>query len=187
MLLDPLHRAGCDLALVFWNLGESRLAGSTTKKVLLRRMDGQLVPGYVSPPTYQRPDGVEVLTRDGQVVQVAYKDLKAVYFVREFEPPANGEEKKVFQSRPKLEGLWVRMKFRDEDVLDGVLANDLLQLTDRGLTVTPPDPYSNNQRIFVPRQALVELTVLGVIGSPLTKPRRERRAAEKDQIELFEK
>ncbi len=162
------------------------MAGSTTKKVLVRRLDGQVIAGYTSPPTYQRPDGVEVLTRDGQVLLVAYKDLKAVYFVREFEPAASGEEKKIFQSRPKLEGLWVRMKFRDEDVLDGVLANDLLQLTDKGLTVTPPDPYSNNQRIFVPRLALVELTVLGVIGSPLSKPRRKRRAAEKEQIELFE-
>jgi hypothetical protein len=161
------------------------MAGSTTKKVLVRRLDGRATPGYASPQTYLRPDGVEVLSRDGQAVVVPYPEIKAVFFVREFDPPA-GEEKKLFQSRPKLEGLWIRMRFRDDDLMDGVVPNDLLQLSDKGITVTPPDPYSNNQRIFVPRQALQELTVLGVIGSPLTKPRRKAKAAAKEQIELFE-
>jgi hypothetical protein len=160
------------------------LAGSTTKKVLIRRLDGGQIAGYASPQTYLRADGVEVLTRDGQVSLTPYKDVKAVYFVREFE--AAGEEKKLFQSRPKLEGLWVRMRFHDDDVLDGVLPNDLLQVTEKGLTITPPDPYSNNQKIFVPRTALVALTVLGVIGSPLSKPRRKDRPPAKEQIELFE-
>ena len=34
----------------------------------------------------------------------------------------------------------------------GILSNDLLQVSDKGVTVTPPDPYSNNQKIFVPRE-----------------------------------
>lgn len=163
---------------------KGHLAGSTTKKVLIRRLDGREIAGHVSPQTYLRPDGVEVLTRDGQVSLTAYKDVKAVYFVREFE--AAGEEKKLFQSRPKLEGLWVRMRFHDGDVLDGVLPNDLLQVTEKGVTITPPDPYSNNQKIFVPRTALAELAVLGVIGSPLSKPRRKAKPAAKEQIELFD-
>jgi len=162
------------------------MAGSTHKKVLLRRFSGQTIPGHAAPHNYLRPDGVEVLTRDGQVLLVPYKDLKAVYFVREFEGESGQEEKKLFQSRPKLEGLWVRMRFRDDDLLDGIFPNDLLQVSELGITVTPPDPYSNNQRIFVPRQALRELTVLGVIGSPLRKPRAKRRPTAKEQIELFE-
>jgi hypothetical protein len=163
------------------------MAGSTTKKVLVRRLHGQTTPAFANPQTYLRPDGVEVLTRDGQVQVVPYPELKAVYFVRDFDVGPETEEKKLFQSRPKLEGLWIRMRFRDDDLLDGILPNDLLQLTDKGLTVTPPDPYSNNQRIFVSRSALVELTVLGVIGSPLTKPRRKAAPPSKDQIELFDK
>jgi hypothetical protein len=160
------------------------LAGSTTKKVLVRRLDGQVIPGYASPQTYLRADAVEILTRGGQVAVISYQDLKAVYFVRDFDGGEAAEGRKLFQSRPKLEGLWVRMRFRDEDLLDGILPNDLLQITDKGLTITPPDPYSNNQKIFVPRTALIELVVLGVIGSPLSKPQRKRPAG-KDQIELF--
>jgi len=161
------------------------MASSTTKKVLARRLDGQTLAGFVSPHNYLRPEGVEVLTREGQLQVVPYKELKAVYFVRDFEARAPNDEKKLFQSRPKLEGLWVRMTFRDEDVLDGILPNDLLQVSDKGVTVTPPDPYSNNQKIFVPRQALTQITVLGVIGSPLAKG-RPRKAPAKDQIELFD-
>ena len=73
-------------------------------------------------------------------------------------------DRKTFLSRPKLEGLWVRLRFRDGDNLEGVIPNDLLGFLDNGLQITPPDFNSNTDRIFVPRPALTELTVLGVVG-----------------------
>lgn len=161
------------------------MAGSTTKKVIVRKIDGHSIAGYANPQTYLRAEGVEILTREGQTLLTPYEHLKAVYFVRDFETGAE-DRKKVFQSRPKLGGLWVRMRFRDDDLLDGILPNDLLQLSDKGVTVTPPDPNANTQKIFVPRLALAELSVLGVIGSPLTKP-RAKAVEEKKQIDLFEK
>jgi len=144
-----------------------------------------VIPGYAAPQSYLRPNGVEVLDRDGQVLVTPYQELKAVYFVREFDAAPEGEERKLFQSRPKLGGLWVRMKFRDDDLLDGILPNNLLQVMDTGVTVTPPDPSANTQKIFVPRMALTDLTVLGVIGSPASRPRRKPAAPSKEQIELF--
>lgn len=159
------------------------MSGSTTKKVLVRRLDRQLIAGYASPQSYLRPEGVEVLTREGQVLVTPYKELKAVYFVREFEEEGL-EGTKLFHSRPKVSGLWVRMKFRDDELLDGILPNDLLQLMDRGFTVTPPEAYSNTQRVFVPKEALSEFMVLGVIGSPLN--RGKQKAPVKEQIGLFE-
>ena len=59
-----------------------------------------------------------------------------------------------------------------------------LQLSPEGFTVTPPDAYSNNQKLFVPRTALESFNVLGVVGSPLT--RRKAKPAPQDQIGLFE-
>jgi hypothetical protein len=50
--------------------------------------------------------------------------------------------------------------------------------------VTPPDPFGNQQRIFVPRTSLASVEVLGVVGSPLKK--RKAKPAAKDQIGLFE-
>jgi hypothetical protein len=50
--------------------------------------------------------------------------------------------------------------------------------------VVPPDPYSNNQRLFLPRAALTELQVLGVVGSPLRRPKA--KPVPKEQIGLFD-
>lgn len=157
---------------------------STTKKVRITRFDREPLVGFVNPQTYLRPSGVELLTPDGNFAIVPFGDVKVVQFVKDFEPPDPSPERKVFTTRPKMGGLWVRVKFRDGEVMDGILANNLLLLENQGFTLTPPDPYSNNQRLFVPRIALTELQVLGVVGSPLRRPKP--KPVPKEQIGLFD-
>jgi hypothetical protein len=160
------------------------LAVSTTKRVRIIRFDREPLLGYVNPQSYLRPGGVEFLTTDANSSLVPYPEIKVVQFVRDFEPPDPASERKLFATRPKMDGLWLRIKFRDGDVMDGILANNLLLVEPQGFTVVPPDPYSNNQRLFLPRGALVELQVLGVVGSPLR--RRKPRVVPKEQPSLFE-
>ena len=160
------------------------MSQSTHKRVLLRKLDGEAVRGYVNPQSYLKAEGVELLSVAGQVVFLPYKEVKGVYFVREFEDDAEHTERKVFTSRPKLDGLWLRMKFKDNEILDGILPNNLLLMTEKGFTVTPPDPYANNQKIFVPKTSLAELTVLGVIGSPV-RPKKRAPEPAGEQIRLF--
>ena len=162
------------------------MAASTTKKVCISRFDGQLINGYVAPQTYLRPEGAEVLDRSAQALVVPYQEIKAVYFVREFDGDPISRQKSVFTSRPKKDGLWVRLSFRDGEVLEGILANNLLLVPDQGMTITPPDPNANAQRVFVLREALSEVTVLGVIGAAARRGRRKAAEPSKDQIELFE-
>ncbi len=55
-----------------------------------------------------------------------------------------------------------------------------------GFTVIPPDPYGNQQRVFVPRAALQSVEVLGVVGSPLKTqgqavPARTRSACSRNR------
>ena len=64
----------------------------------------------------------------------------------------------------------MRLKFRDNETLEGVVPNDLLALLDSGVQITPPDLNGAVARIFVPREALAELTVLGVVGIARRKP-----------------
>jgi hypothetical protein len=66
-----------------------------------------------------------------------------------------------------------------------MLANNLMLLEPTGFSIIPPDPTFHNQRIFVPRAAVADLQVLGVIGSPLK--RRQARKPEKpeSQLEMF--
>ena len=160
------------------------MAGSTAKKVLIRRFDREPLTGFVNPQTYLQPDGVELLTTSGTLSVVPYAEIKVVCFVRDFESVEPSQERKVFNTRPKTDGLWVRMQLRDQEVLDGILSNNLLQLTPEGFTVTPPDAYSNNQKLFIPRAALAQVNVLGVVGSPLT--RRKPKTPPQGQIGLFE-
>ena len=100
-----------------------------------------------------------------------------MFFVRDFEGNPDRAERKIFRSRPRLAGLWVRMTFKDTEVLEALLANNLLDVDPLGFLVTPPDVYSNNLRIFIPRTALTEMEVLGVISDGVVR-RMSQRAAQ---------
>ena len=158
------------------------MAGSTTKKAIIRRYDREPLSGYVNPISFLQHTGIELLSAEGLVATVPYADVKSVAFVRDFDQPA-APERLVFQNRPKMEGLWVRLRFRDGELMEGILPNNLLALEPYGFTVVPPDSYGNQQRIFVPRASLEAIEVLGVVGSPL---KRKARPAGKDQIGLFD-
>ena len=160
------------------------MSGSTNKSVIVERFDREPIKGFVNPQTWLLDDGFELMTVDGTVLRIPYQETKIVSFVKDLDGPGPTRDRRLFTTRPKTEGLWVRMLFRDGDHFDGLLANNLLQLDPQGFTVVPPHPSSNNQRLFLPRAALSELKVLGVIGSPLR--RRKRTPPSKDQIELFE-
>ena len=145
-----------------------RAATSTHKKVIVTFLDGTSLQGYTNPLRIQ-DDPLDVLTTNGEHRQVALKEIRAVYFVRDFTEDYE-PERKAFFSRPKLDGLWVRLKFRDNQTLEGVVSNDLLALLDSGIQITPPDLNGAAVRIFVPRSALSEVTVLGVVGVARRKP-----------------
>lgn len=159
------------------------MSPSTTKKVVIRRFDREPVQGFASPQHYLQPNGIEILKLDGSMLLLSYREVKCVAFVRDFPAAAASEDRKVFHTRPKMEGLWVRMLFKDSDLMEGILPNNLLQIDPYGFAFVPPDPFSNNQRIFVPREALRDIHVLGVVGS---KAGKAKKAEAKDQIKLFE-
>ena len=132
-------------------------------------MDKKALRGYLSPARLGQSEPIDVLTPDGEHEQIPLAKVRAIYFVREFSDDFE-PERKAFLSRPKLDGLWVRLRFTDNDTLEGVIPNDLLSLIDNGLQITPPDLNSTTDRIFVPRSALFEVTVLGVVGIARRKP-----------------
>ncbi len=163
------------------------MAASTNKRVLIVRFDREALPGYVNTATWLQPAGVEYLSQQGAIGTVPYGEIKLVAFVREFEHNAPGPELRQFTSRPKAAGLWLRMEFRDGGHMDGVLPNNLLLVEPAGFSVIPPDPEFQTQRVFVPRAALRQVQVLGVIGSPVARNRRKTAPPAGGQIEMFDK
>jgi hypothetical protein len=149
---------------------------STRKRVVVRKLDKGLIKGFLDPNGYLASE-MDVLDREGRLVHVALSEIKGVFFVRDFEGNPDRAERKVFRSRPRLAGLWVRMTFKDHEVLEALLPNNLLEINPLGFLVTPVDVYSNNLRIFIPRTALAEMEVLGVISDGVLR-RMSQRAAQ---------
>jgi hypothetical protein len=160
----------------------SRLMPSTHKKVIVRKMDRDSINGYVAPANFVNEGKLELLNTSGNVVSIDLRDIKGVYFVREF-GDSDTFARKTFTSRPRTEGLWVRLKFKDNEILEAMMPNDLSLTTAEGFLINPPDLRANTQRIFVPRTALDSLTVLAVIGAT----RRKKRGLPSDtrQVQLF--
>ncbi|MGA3349744.1 MAG: hypothetical protein ABSC33_12040 [Candidatus Sulfotelmatobacter sp.] len=154
------------------------------KKVVVRKMDRDSISGYVSPTVFVNEGKLELLNTAGNVVAIDLREIKGVYFVREF-GDSESLTRKTFTSRPRSEGLWVRLRFKDSETLEGLMPADLMQTMPEGFLINPPDQRSNTQRIFVPRTALESLTVLAVIGAA----RRPRRGIGEDQrqVPMFEK
>jgi hypothetical protein len=159
-------------------------AASTTKKVTVQRFEREALAGFVNPQTYLGGAGVELLSVTGSVAVIPYGDIKTVCFVKDFYAADLTRERRLYTSRPKTEGLWVRLRFRDGDAMDGLLPNNLLALDPHGFTLIPPDASANNQRVFIPRQALAEIQVIGVVGSPLRQ--KKKRGEDRDQMKMFE-
>ena len=161
------------------------MGGSTNKKVLVSRFDREPLSGFVNPQNYLLPEGLELLSQEGAVTIVPYAEVKLVCFVRDFQQGEPRKELRLFTTRPKMEGLWIRMRFRDGDAMDGLLSNNLLLMDPYGFSVIPPDPGFQNQRVFIPKAAVTGVQVLGVIGSPLRM--RKTKPTPKEQIDLFER
>jgi len=163
---------------------------STRKKVVVHYLDGSTLKGYVESASFLGSNGAEILDREGHLVTVPLESVKGIYFIRDFEGDARRQERKVFSSRPRITGIWIRMTFKDNEVMEGILSNDLLGLDPAGFMVTPPDFYSNNLRVFVPRAALEVVEALGVISDESARraaqrTRRPPAKPESPQIGLF--
>ena len=172
------------------------MAGSH-KKVIVRRMTGEVLPGYLPLAGLVRhgnPGWVDLLDLGGRVVAIPLTELKMVSYVRDFNlnDTVNPERllRKTFLARPRTEGLWVRLTFRSGEVLEGLAPMDVGLLDglmdDRGLFLMPPDARSNTQRMYVPRQAVEELQLVAVITAPSKrKPLDAGKAKESLQEDLF--
>jgi hypothetical protein len=153
-------------------LGDGREALGV--KIVAHLRGGKLVKGYTNtiPATdpkkllqlesLELPAELEVTSEAGNVTLVERDALKALFFVRSFEGKNSYDEIKFFAAHPPIEGLWVRVKFTDGEVTEGVVRNSVRHLTDPGFLLKPPDPNCNNQAVYVIKQSLAEFRVLGV-------------------------
>src|SRR6516165_8982112 len=110
---------------------------STHKKVIVRKLDRDSVNGYIAAAQFVSDGKLEMLNTSGNVVMIDLREVKGVYFVREF-ADSESLSRKTFTTRPRVEGLWVRLRFRDNETLEGLMPNDLTQVSADGFFLNPP-------------------------------------------------
>lgn len=165
---------------------------SGRKKAIFRKLSRDWMAGYLPAGDFLHAGRVDMLDLEGKVVCLAAEDLKWICYVRDFNSgELNNPERllrKTFAGRPRGEGVFLRVRLRDGDLLEGLAANDATLVTSEGVFLTPPDLRSNTQRVWVPRSAVEELEVVAVVGGT-KKPRpavSEPRTDARLQEELFE-
>jgi hypothetical protein len=163
---------------------------SAHKKVIVRRLFGDTLPGYLPLSGFVRQRAsekdrvIDLLDLSGRVLQIALSEIKHICYVRDFNlnDPMNPERltRRTFLARPRTEGLWLRLTFQGQSTpsnepeqfeglapLDVTLLDDILN--DAGLFLIPPDVRSNTQRIYIPRSVIADLQLLAVITTPSRK------------------
>ncbi len=155
---------------------------SARKPVIVRKFSRDWCAGYADATFPDQSTELEILDLTGKVLSIAWDQIKWICYVRDF--PASSSDSanperllhKKFSTRPRATGVWLRMTLTDGDEIEGLAANDLSLVSGAGLLLTPPDTRSNTQRIYVPRQAIQSLELVGLIGAGT----RKRGAADDD-------
>ena len=163
------------------------------KPVIVRNLTRDWCAGYaIASPAGEISD-LELLDSAGKLRRIPWTQVKWVCYVREFPAEGSGGAftndgsqperlvRRKFSTRPRIAGVWLSLTLADGEELEGVAANDRSLIDGIGLLLTPPDTRSNTQRVFIPRSAIRELTVLGVIN-PAGRARQETGP----QAQLFE-
>lgn len=146
------------------------------KPVIVRYLTRDWCAGYASANPAEEISDLELLDGAGKLRRIPWPQVKWVCYIREL--PAEGSVftnsggeperllRRKFSTRPRMAGLWLGLTLSDGEELEGVAANDRSLIESAGLLLTPPDTRSNTQRVFIPRAAIREFTVLGVVRPP---------------------
>jgi hypothetical protein len=163
------------------------------KKAIVRKLSREWLAGYLPQEELCHLGMVELLDLESKVVLVAAQEIKWVCYVRDFNSgEVNNPERllrKTFAGRPRVEGVHLRLKLTDGEMLEGVVANDRTLVDGEGVFLLPPDTRSNTQRMWIPVTAIAELEAVAVVGSARRKPGHARvddAVDATDQPKLFQ-
>ncbi|HVG72082.1 MAG TPA: hypothetical protein VM819_14290 [Vicinamibacterales bacterium] len=128
-------------------------------KVAARFLDGRVLKGYTQNFDPQKPI-FELHAREESAadlpIRVRVADLKAVFFVRDFDGNPTYNERKEFDAA--FTGRRLSVQFTDGDVLVGTTFS--YDPSRPGFFLFPPDPACNNEKVYVNAAAVAKVTKL---------------------------
>jgi hypothetical protein len=145
-----------------------------SEKVVIQFGD-RTVKGYLDSPTWSTveemlshaphgsPESFLVRSLETNVVEeISADEIKAVFFVNSFEGDSEHEILNFHSRAPIVHGIWMRLQFRDGEVMEGIVYNSIRYLVDTGFFLMPTDPDSNNRLVYVRKDWLADHRVLGM-------------------------
>ncbi|MGH9324570.1 MAG: DUF6982 domain-containing protein [Vicinamibacteria bacterium] len=130
--------------------------------VIARTRHGGLVPGYLDKGKLLTRGVLKMSDASGGPIPIDIHKLKAVFFVRDFVGNRDYLEEKTLVHDPERLGLRARLRFEDNETLEGVTENTLELLVNPGFFFWPYDDQSNNRLIYVLKSALIGFSILAV-------------------------
>ena len=142
-------------------------------RVVVHLSDGSLLKGYLCEDESfdplsagltgkKLPATIKLELSSGATKVIDIETTKALFFVKSLEGRADYVELKFFERNPQIEGLWIKVRFRDGEVTEGIVHNSLPFVTDSGFFLRPPDPQSNNRVVYVVKSFLTDFRILGI-------------------------
>ena len=147
---------------------------TTSSEKIVIQFGTRTVKGYLESPAWNTieellsgappsvPETLRVrLLESNTVEEISIKDVKAVFYVHNFDGDAEHKEMSFYGNSPIVHGIWMRVQFFDGEVIEGIVHNSIRYLVDPGFFLVPTHPGSNNKLIYISKSQLADHRVLG--------------------------
>jgi hypothetical protein len=118
-------------------------------KLILRKKDGSMLKCSSRIPFSAAFQQLSVIDEDGKVLKIPLAELKAIFFVKDFEGNPNYKAGREFGEGSPRAGKIYSVSFHDGEIIKGRVLN--LAETKTGFFLYPADPLDNNEKVFIVR------------------------------------
>ena len=130
-------------------------------KIIARYHDGTMVKGFTQDFSPNKPD-FHIFLYEGRTpnerAEIFLRDLKAIFFVRDFAGRPDYEERKHFSPEERPSRRIVEVTFIDGEII--VCSTVGYDPNRSGFFIFPADPQGNNSRVFVLSKAVRKVRYL---------------------------
>jgi hypothetical protein len=151
------------------------MTDSTMSEKVVIQLADRRIKGYLETPDWNTieellshappgsPETFRIRRLETDIVEeIPTRDIKAVFYVNSFDGDPEHKALNFHTRAPIVHGIWMRLQFRDGEIMEGIVHNSTRYLVDPGFFLVPTDPGSNNKLVYVVKNLLVDHRVLGL-------------------------
>ena len=126
------------------------------EKLILRKRDGSMLRCSSRIPFSAAFQQITVLDEEGKLLKLPLSELKAIFFVKDFDGNPHYKAGKEFGEGSPRAGKIYTVSFHDGEVIKGRVLN--LAEENSGFFLYPADPLDNNEKVFIVRSDDLRVT-----------------------------